>query len=55
MINQKVLFNTIFEQRRFIESLTDNDIKYYYKGFKLFYKLRRRENILCKLKCLNII
>lgn len=55
MINQKDLFVTIFQQRRFIESLTDNEIKYYYKSFKRIYKLRRWENILCKLKCLNII
>lgn len=45
MNDMKELFITIFQQRIFIESLTDNEIKYYYKGFKKIYKLRKKEYI----------
>lgn len=44
-INKKVLFNYLIENRIFIESLTDEDIKRYYKIFSSLRKNRIKQKI----------
>lgn len=44
-INKKDLFSYLISSRVFVDSLTDDEIKGYYKIFKNYYKDRKRENI----------
>lgn len=43
-LNKKDLFNYLLEDRIFIESLSYDDIKFYYKFFKKLHKIRMIDN-----------